>query len=228
MIRAKNLCIGYTLRRGEKKVVNQSLEFSLKAGELTCLMGLNGAGKSTLIKTLCGTILPLSGSIEVSGEIGLVLTEKTNAGGLSVYELISLGRYRHTGIFGQLTKKDDEIVKKSMKAVGIERMSESFLSELSDGEKQKAFIAKALAQECQVIILDEPTAFLDVKSKKEVMELLCNLAHLEKKAVMLSTHDLDLALKYADSMLLLAKSGPLLKGAPEDLTASGTIDSFFG
>jgi len=228
VISAEKLAIGYSLRRGKIKTVNPSLDFEICAGQLTCLMGLNGAGKSTLIKTLCGTIAPLSGKLDISGDIGLVLTERTNAGGLSVYDLVSLGRYKFTGIFGNLNEEDNAAVRNALEAVGISDMADAYISELSDGERQKAFIAKALAQECPIIILDEPTAFLDVRSRREVMNLLQSLAHNNSKTILLSTHDLDLALKYADKLMLLAKKSPIVCGAPSFLQSSGTLNSFFG
>ena len=214
MISACNLSTGY---RGHK--VHPGLTFSLEAGELVCLMGLNGAGKSTLIKTLCGTIPSLGGELKIEGVIGVVLTEKTNAGGLTVYELVSLGRYRQSGFFGRLSEADHESVRKALSAVGLTHKSSSHISALSDGERQKAFIAKALAQECDTMILDEPTAFLDVRSRRETMELLRRLAHEEGKAVLVSTHDLDLAKTYADHIWLLSPEKPLL--------TDGNPDEFF-
>ena len=211
MITATNLKIGYKGRE-----VHPGLTFSLKEGELVCLMGLNGAGKSTLIKTLCGTLNPLGGDLTVEGVIGVVLTEKTNAGGLSVYDLVSLGRYRQSGFFGKLSKADHEAVREALRAVGMEHKSESHVSQLSDGERQKAFIAKALAQECDTMILDEPTAFLDVRSRRETMELLRELAHEKGKAVLVSTHDLDLAKTYSDRIWLLSPESPLITDGDPD------------
>ena len=174
LIQAHDLVIGY-----RHHTVLSGLDFSLAEGELTCLMGFNGAGKSTLIKTLCGMIPAVSGQFETHGRIGVVLTEKGNAGGLTVYELVSLGRYRHTDFFGSLKESDHKAIKAALSAVGMDRKSDKYVSQISDGERQKAFIAKALAQECPIIILDEPTAFLDVTSRVEMMVLLRRLAHEE-------------------------------------------------
>lgn len=164
---------------------------------------------------------------EISRTIGVVLTEKTNAGGITVYDLVTLGRHPHTGFFGGLSPEDHAIVEDSMKAVGIEHKSRSYVSELSDGERQKVMIAKALAQQCPIIILDEPTAFLDVTSRIETMVLLRRLASEQGKTILLSTHDLDLAIQMADSLWLQKKGAPLYYGTPEDLILSGRLSNFF-
>lgn len=222
MIEARGLSIGY-----KKNIIHESLDFELSCGEVVCLMGLNGAGKSTLIKTLCGFINPLGGSLRIEGEIGVVLTDKGNAGGLTVYEMVSLGRYKHTGYFGTLRENDHKVIQESLEAVGIAGKADRYMSEISDGEKQKAFIAKALAQECPIIILDEPTAFLDVTSRIETMALLRKLSHNQGKAVLISTHDLDNAINFADRLWLLSKERPLVSGAPSDLVGNGTVEDFF-
>jgi len=228
LITARNLAIGYHLGRGKEKVINPSLDFELYAGQLTCLLGLNGAGKSTLIKTLCSTTKPLGGTLQVKGEIGIVLTERTNAGGLTLYELVSLGRYRHTDFFGRIAKEDDRIIRESLRAVGLEALSGCLLSEVSDGERQKAFIAKALSQECPVLMLDEPTAFLDVRSRHETIELLRTLAHSHNKAILLSTHDLELALAKADTLWIMSRGEKLSVGSPDLLRSNGTVSALFG
>jgi ABC-type cobalamin/Fe3+-siderophores transport systems, ATPase components len=145
----------------------------------------------------------------------VVLTEKTNAGGITVYELVSLGRHPYTGFFGQLKKKDHEIIRQSLEAAGISHKAKNYVSELSDGERQKAMIAKALAQQCPLILLDEPTAFLDVTSRIETMVLLRKLAREQHKAILLSTHDLDLAIQMGDCIWLQAKGSPLSAAHPK-------------
>lgn len=234
------LSIGYLLKGGKRKIIHDSLELRLRSGEVTCLLGLNGAGKSTLLRTLCGFQPPLSGEIRLMGKplagysqsdfsltVGVVLTEKTNAGGITVYELVSLGRHPYTGFFGRLRKEDREIIEESLEATGIAHKAHAYVSELSDGERQKAMIAKALAQQCPVILLDEPTAFLDVTSRIETMVLLHKLAGEQQKAILLSTHDLDLAIQMGDSLWLQEKGRPLACGTPEDLIMSGAFESFF-
>ena len=212
-ISTKDLEIGYNIKGKQNKVVHNSLNLNLYPGEVTCLLGLNGAGKSTLIRTLCGFQPKLSGQItlldknienysqrEISLNIGVVLTEKTNAGGITVYELVSLGRHPHTGFFGQLKEEDHNIIAESIIAAGISHKMHNYVAELSDGERQKVMIAKALAQQCPIIILDEPTAFLDVTSRIDTMSLLRKLATEQNKSILLSTHDLDIAIQMGDSL----------------------------
>jgi len=241
VIETKNLSIGYFLRGRRRKVVHDGLDLQLFPGEVTCLLGLNGAGKSTLLRTLCGFQPPLGGEILLMGKplseysqsdfaltVGVVLTEKTNAGGITVYELVSLGRHPYTGFFGQLKKQDRDIIEQSLEKTGIAHKADNYVSELSDGERQKAMIAKALAQQCPIILLDEPTAFLDVTSRIETMVLLHKLAVEQQKAILLSTHDLDLAIQMGDCLWLEEKSRPMNCGTPEDLILSGAFESFFG
>lgn len=240
VIEAKELSIGYSLKGGKKKVIHDKLSLRLYAGEVTCLLGLNGAGKSTLLRTLCGFQQPLSGTVylkekplntfsqvDFSLAVGVVLTEKTNAGGITAYELVSLGRHPHTGFFGRLKAIDRAVIEESLDAVGISHKATNRLAELSDGEKQKVMIAKALAQQCPIILLDEPTAFLDVTSRIETMVLLHKLAVEQNKAVLLSTHDMDMAIQMGDSFWLLDKNKPIACGTPEDLILSGVFGSFF-
>ena len=239
VIQAQELTIGY--RQGRKvKKVHEGLSFTLRQGELTCLLGPNGAGKSTLLRTLGGTQSPIAGDIlleersltaytekEISRKIGLVLTDRTMTGGLTVFDLVSLGRHPHTGFFGRLQKKDKDIICQAMEAVGVAAKAESYVAELSDGERQKVMIAKALAQECPFLLLDEPTAFLDVVSRIEIMDLLHDLAVKKGKTVLLSTHDLEQALLLGDRLWLLAREKGFICGTPEDLVFSGAINRFF-
>jgi len=240
VIETSNLSIGYLLKNGRQKVVHESLNLELYPNEVTCLLGLNGAGKSTLLRTLCGFQPPLSGTIRLLGKplasysqsnfsltVGVVLTEKTNAGGITVYELVSLGRHPYTGFFGQLKKRDHEIIEQSLEAVGITHKAGNYVSELSDGERQKAMIAKTLAQECPIILLDEPTAYLDVTSRIETMVLLRKLAIDQQKTILLSTHDLDLAIQMGDRLWLQEKGRPMICGIPEDLILDKSFESFF-
>ena len=238
-VQAKELTIGYVQGK-YRKVVQSGISLTLYSGKVTCLLGLNGAGKSTLIRTLCGFQPPLGGDVLLRGkplsqysqgefarEVGVVLTERTNAGGITVYELVGLGRHPFTGFFGTLKDKDKTIIEESLKAVGMLHKSGNYVSELSDGERQKVMIAKVLAQECPIIVLDEPTAFLDVTSRIETMVLLRKLAREQHKAIILSTHDIDSAISMADNLWLLSKDQPVTCGAPEDLIMDGTIGKFF-
>ena len=239
VIQGKDLSIGY--RTGKKeKIVHQHLNFQLHAGELTCLLGANGAGKSTLLRTLSASQPSLKGELlildktvsaytekERSRTIGVVLTDKTFTGGLSVYELVALGRQPHTGFFGRLTKEDRRIVEEAMENVGIAHKARNYTAELSDGERQKVMIAKALVQECPLILLDEPTAFLDVVSRIEIMHLLHRLAVEQNKAILLSTHDIEQALVLSDKLWLLTKGEGLQYGVTEDIILSHRMDSLF-
>lgn len=203
VITATDLCIGYRTHKEEKKV-HEHLSFEPYPGELTSLLGANGAGKSTLLRTLSASQPSLAGDLQLldkplqhysekerSRTIGVVLTDKTQAGGLTVYELVALGRQPHTGFFGRLHRHDHAIIQEALNAVGITHKAQSYTAELSDGERQKVMIAKALVQECPLIILDEPTAFLDVVSRIEIMTLLHRLAVEQNKAILLSTHDIE-------------------------------------
>lgn len=241
IISAENIGIGYAkTRHREKTGLYDNLSFNLYQGELVCLLGANGAGKSTLLRSISRSQPLLSGKIffngkdistysekELSQLLGLVLTDKTSSGGLLVRELVELGRYPYTGFFGQLTKQDKEIVNKAMSDVGILHKENSYVAELSDGERQKAMIAKALAQECPVVLLDEPTAFLDIESRIEIINLLHHLAMDQGKTILLSTHDIDMALLLADRLWLLSKHNGLIYGATEDIVLSGSMDNFF-
>lgn len=239
---SRNLSIGYKARKGSaKKILYSNLNFELYSGELTCLLGANGTGKSTLLKTVNSSLAPLSGDVllfgksirtysenELSRNIGLVLTEKINAGGLLVKEIVGLGRYPYTGFWGKNSQHDDNIIQESMVAVGISHKSDSYISELSDGERQKAMIAKALAQECPIILLDEPTAFLDATSRIEIMSLLQRLAKEQKKAILMSTHDIELASSMADRLWLLSDEIGMKCGITEDIILSNDINTYLG
>ncbi len=231
----RSLAIGYG-----KNVLHSGLNAELRSGEVTALMGLNGAGKSTLLRTICGFQPSLSGEVEVMGRsfesysqqeishlIGVVLTERTNCGGVTLYDLVSLGRHPHTGLFGRLSPTDHRVIEEAIEAVGISHKSQSYVSELSDGERQKAMIAKALTQESPIIILDEPTAFLDVTSRIETMYLLRRLARSQNKTILLSTHDLDMAVELSDSLWLIKPNEPLLCGRPQELIRDGQLSKFF-
>lgn len=242
VIETKNLTIGYPKTRNREELqVLDNLNISLFAGELTCLLGANGIGKSTLLRTLSNMQPALSGDVllfkkkigeyknqDLSTLLGLVLTDKTSIGGFTVRELVSLGRYPYTGFWGRLSDEDNKVVNQSMADVCIIHKSENYVSDLSDGERQKVMIAKALAQECPIIILDEPTAFLDVINRFEIMNLLHHLAVTKNKAILLSTHDLELAFTLADTLWLVSEKNGLKTGTTEDLILSDSINEYIG
>ena len=228
-IRLTGLAIGYTTRHSVKTVCTGITE-TIFSGELTCLIGENGAGKSTLLRTLSGFLPPFSGEIILLGKplrsygeralstiIGVVLTEKTNLQNMTVEELVGMGRSPYTGFWGRLSGEDRRKVGESLERVGITGLRGRMVQTLSDGERQKVMIAKALAQETPVIFLDEPTAFLDYPSKVEILRLLGRLSRDFGKTIFLSTHDLELALRVADRVWLMSKPGRLQTGSPENL-----------
>ena len=240
ILQTEDLSIGYSRPRAPAFTVAEGITVSLEAGECVCLVGPNGAGKSTLLKTLAGMLRPLSGRVLAGGDpvhgmrplelarrLSVVLTDRVQAGALSAYALVALGRYPYTGWTGRLTAHDDERVHTAMSAVGAEDLAPRSVLELSDGERQKVMIARALAQDPEVMILDEPTAYLDLPRRVEVLRLLRNLAHRKSRAILLSTHDLDLALRTADRIWVLARGGRLSCGVPEDMVLGGAFETAF-
>ena len=234
-----NLAVGY--RNGKQQVTLLSgLNLHLDKGKLVALLGQNGAGKSTLLRAITCDERPIGGTIEVEGKnllempqkersrlLGLVSTERIQAGALTVEELVGLGRQPHTGFLGRLDDEDHRIVRQAMADAGIAAKAGEYIASLSDGERQKAMIARALAQETPLIVLDEPTAFLDVASRIETMRLLQTLAHDRGKAVLLSSHDISQSLMLADELWLITTDRQVLTGTTTDLVAAGAMDHLF-
>jgi iron complex transport system ATP-binding protein len=231
------LAIGYKLKKG-KKVVAEGINATIKQGELTCLLGPNGVGKSTLLRTLSAFQPKMGGEILIDGKtieeyddrqlsrtIGVVLMEKPDVRNMTATEMVAMGRQPYTGFWGTLSDADRQVVSESMQQVGIMQLERRRMETLSDGERQKVMIAKALAQQTPIIFLDEPTAFLDFPSKVEVMQLLRRLAREMQKTVFMSTHDLELALQLADTIWLMEK-GRLSVGTPQQLADSGVLAHF--
>lgn len=215
-ITLSHLSVGYKVGH----TVVSDINLTLQSGQLACLIGENGVGKSTLLKTLTGFLPKLEGSFLLDGkdisefsqralarQISIVLTQKPDVQNLTVEEIIGLGRSPYTGFFGKLHANDQQIVDESITAVGIEKLKNRMIQTLSDGERQKVMIAKALAQQTPVIFLDEPTAFLDFSSKVETFQLLQRMAHEMGKLVLLSTHDLELAVRFSDTLLQVNGDG---------------------
>lgn len=234
MIHIKNLSIGY-----DKKIVIANINAHIAAGEMTCLLGANGVGKSTLLRTLSAFQPKLSGEIEIDGKplesysvsqlahkLSVVLTERCNIRNMSVNDLIGIGRSPYTGFWGVLSKADKEIVKQCAALVGISSLLWRMVHTLSDGERQKVMIAKALAQETPIIFLDEPTAFLDFPSKVEIMLLLRKLSREMSKTIFISSHDIELAMQLADTLWLMNHDG-ISTGKPQELASKGVISRFF-
>ena len=239
ILSTRDLTVGY--RNGKQEVTLLSgLNLTLEKGKLVALLGQNGAGKSTLLRALTCDERPLGGTVDINGRnllemspkersriIGLVSTERIQAGALTVRELVGLGRQPHTGFLGRLDDEDHEIVRQSMADSGIIGKAGEYMASLSDGERQKAMIARALAQQTPIIILDEPTAFLDVASRIETMRLLKTLAHDRGKAVLLSSHDISQSLMLADELWLITTDRQVLTGTPTDLIKAGAMDHLF-
>ena len=236
-ITLKNLTIGYRSKH-QLRTVASAIHASLESGKLTCLIGPNGVGKSTLLRTLAGFQPPLDGEIllhekplsdysprELAKEISIVLTSKPDVSQLTVKEVVGIGRSPYTGFWGTLSTADEHIVDDALQQVGISHLSSRNILELSDGERQKVMIAKALSQQTSLIILDEPTAFLDFPSKVEVLQMLRRLAHKEHKTILLSTHDVELALQLSDQLWLM-ESQHLSVGTPQELAADGSLSHF--
>ena len=237
-IELHNLSIGYQTKHGIKTVAT-GIDGTIKSGELTCLLGANGVGKSTLLKTLSSFQPKTGGEILLEGRelseysdkqlsrlIGVVLTEKPDVRNMTVRELVSLGRSPYTGFWGTYSKDDLQVVDEAIAMVGIEPLKKRMVHTLSDGERQKVMIAKALAQQTPVIYLDEPTAFLDYPSKVEVLQLLCRISREADKVIFLSTHDVELALQMADTIWLMTQGEAMAIGSPKTLAEQGALGRF--
>lgn len=237
ILELRNLYIGYS-DDDNRTVVAETLNASLPCGVLTCLIGANGVGKSTLMRTMAAFQSPLKGDVllmgksigaytpkELSEYIGLVLTEKNMPADLTVEEVVGLGRAPYTNFWGTLKCGDRKVIEEAIALVGLGDLRHRKILQISDGERQKVMIAKALAQQTPVIFLDEPTAFLDYPSKIAMMQLLRRLAHEQNKLIVLSTHDLEIAFQTADRIWLLQQTG-LLAGTLDELSNSGAISGF--
>jgi iron complex transport system ATP-binding protein len=229
----RNLTVGY--RSGSSRnILFESLNLQITPSEFTCFMGSNGVGKSTLIRTLAGLHRQDAGTITFSGhgkqkseQVSVVLTDKVSGQNMSVYELVSFGRYPYLDWSIRLTPEDKRIIDEAIEQVRIKHLVHQKLFELSDGQVQMVMIARALAQNTPVMLLDEPTAHLDLNNRLEIMKLLRDLAHRTDKAIVVSSHDLDLALQTADTIWLAGNNKNILTGLPEDLVLNGVFDDIF-
>ncbi len=230
----ENLSIGYHADNKDI-VIASKLNITLKSGQLVALLGENGSGKSTLIRTLCNLQDSLEGNIFISGKriskknsksIAVVLTSPVYAPNYTVYDMVSAGRYPYTNWLGKLSKLDHNIISTAINSVGISNLANRQIYQLSDGEHQRMMIAKALAQQSDIIILDEPTAHLDLINRVEVTKLLQKLAKEENKLILMATHELDLALQMADRLWLMS-NGTIEEGAPEDMVIKGVLQKIF-
>jgi iron complex transport system ATP-binding protein len=238
-LRTRDLAVGYRTRKTRRAVL-EHVNLTVDSGELVCLLGPNGIGKSTLLRTIARMQPALWGSVELGGadlrsvshtelarRLGVVLTERVAVEALTVRQIVGLGRYPHSGWFGGLSDRDRVAVDWAIDAVGARHLADRDFSRLSDGERQRVMIARALAQEPVLLVLDEPTAFLDVPSRVELLSLLRQLTRDGKLAVVVSTHELELALRTADVVWLVMPGGEIVTGAPEDVIVSGSVARAF-
>lgn len=234
ILQLDNLAVGFN------QILFHNINVQMEAGSLVCLMGINGVGKSCLLKTIARLEERKHGGIKLEGKdisdisskdfaklVGIVLTEKLQIDYLTAYELVSFGRTPYTDRTGRLKCEDQEAIEKAMIQTGILALKEKYFSELSDGQKQKVLIARALAQGPELLILDEPTTYLDIPSKIELIELLKTLSAENNLAVLMSTHDLELVQNKADKIWMMGNDGSFSIGSPEELTSSGLIAKNF-
>lgn len=240
LLEARGLGVGFRIKRHAPRMVASGIDAGLMPGDFVCLLGPNGAGKSTLLRTLTGVQPPLEGEVRVLGRdirshsaqelalcLSIVLTTPVDAGLMPVKTLVGLGRHPHTNWRGFLGPEDEEAVARAIEETGLCALAHRRVQELSDGERQRVMVARALAQEPQVIVLDEATAFLDLPGRVELMRLLRRLAKSGSRAILLTTHDLDLAIRCADKLWLLPHGGPLIQGIPEDLVLDDSMSRTF-
>lgn len=239
MITANSLSIGY--RKGSQlRNVQQGLTLKAAKGELIAILGPNGCGKSTLLRTLSGLQPPLAGTVTIDGlplssltpaaratRISLVLTDSIHVIYMTVRALVAMGRHPYTTLSGRLSAADHQAVDNALRAVRMEAFADRYLQELSDGERQRVLIAKALAQDTPLVLLDEPTSHLDLPNRVETMLLLRKLVAGTGKTILLSTHEIDLALRLADRIWLMQPEGGVVEGTPEQLMNKGLIQAAF-
>jgi iron complex transport system ATP-binding protein len=244
-ITTNNLSIGY-----DNKVVQSNLNFSLQKGEMVCVLGKNGCGKSTLLRTLAGLQPALTGSFDIqnsytspvrdrsseqeigkfqiqNSSIALVLTERLSLDNTTVHDVVAMGRYPYTSFLGGLSVEDEKVISQALADVGLADEIYTFFNDHSDGEKQRVLIAKAIAQQTPIILLDEPTAHLDLPNRIRILQLLRLLAHEQGKTILISTHELELAIQLSDRILLMSEDGVELDDA-QVLRLKGAFSKAFG
>jgi len=239
ILKIRSLEIGYWLNKKAKNILFKNINLSGNSGELIALIGKNGIGKSTLLRNIAGLQTAMSGDIHFFNKskenynrndfaclISFVSTEIVNVANLKVFDLISLGRFPHTNWFGKLKKQDVDKSLDALEMVGMKSFAHKNVNEISDGERQRVMIARTLAQDTKIIVLDEPTAFLDLPNKYEIVHLLNKLSKQENKTIIFSTHDLNIAIQEADKIWLMIDDH-IEEGAPEDLILNETFNRIF-
>lgn len=225
VLNTKGLSVGY-----EEKVIVDDININLKKGEVLCLLGPNGAGKTTILRTLSKLLSPIKGTVyiqdlnlskidnkELSKKMSVVLTNRFTGGLMTAFQVAAMGRYPYTGFLGYLSKSDIEKTYEALREVSAEEIADSYYDELSDGQKQKILVARALVQEPEVIVLDEPTTHLDIKHRLELIDILKKLTKEKGITVILSLHEIDIALKSCDKVMLVNKGKIISYGAPEEV-----------
>lgn len=238
ILTTENLSIGYPSKKGDACIAS-GIHLALPQGQLVGLIGINGAGKSTLLRTLSGLQSPLSGNItlnktfltstppqELAQQLSVVLTGQSVSKNLTVSELVSLGRQPYTNWLGSLSDTDINIITKALKATDTDTLKDKKCYELSDGQLQRVLIARALAQDTNVIILDEPMTHLDLHHKAAILKLLTQISHEQQKTVLFSTHDIELVLPLCDQMIIL-QEGSAIMNSPKQLIDEGVFDTLF-
>lgn len=230
-LQTEGLKVGYG-----KKIVVDTIDISGFKGQVLCLLGPNGAGKSTILRTLSGLLEPIAGVVYVNDqelkdkkkkqlakELAIVLTKKFTGGLMKVYDVVAMGRYPHTDRFGSLEEHDHKLIQEALKTVNADYLSDRYYEELSDGEKQKVMVARALVQEPEVMVLDEPTTHLDIRHRLELIDLLKNLSREKNMTIIVALHEIDLALKSCDKVLLIKNNQIIGYGTPEDVVNEDVI-----
>jgi iron complex transport system ATP-binding protein len=239
ILNIRSLKIGYSSGSREN-IIMENISASARRGEIISVIGRNGVGKSTLLRTLAGLQSSLDGYVsyktrslseysrkEFAQVAGYISTEIVRVANMRVYDLVSLGRYPHTNWMGKINREDHKIIMNSIEMTSMLHCWDKYLSELSDGERQKAMISRMLAQDADIMIMDEPTAFLDVGSRYEIFNIMHRLSNLNGKTILFSTHDLQMATSQSDKIWLLLDDS-LVEGAPEDLMMNGAFEKLFG
>ncbi len=236
MLNTSHLGVGY-----RNRIVINDACLEVKPGELVGVVGPNASGKSTLLKTLAKLLKPLSGTVYIDGKslaelsardvakkIGIVLTERVQSGLLTSFEIVAMGRYQYTDMLARLTPHDRQVIMDALRSTGASSLAERRFSELSDGEKQRIMIARALAQEPSILILDEPTTHLDAKGRIEIMMLLRKLSRMKKIAIIASTHDVELAIRLCDKLVVCSSGKIKVYDVPEQLVEEGGVEELYG
>lgn len=241
MLELQQLSIGYADSRKKVKPLMPAISVSLDKGELVALTGPNGAGKTTLFRVISSNLKPLQGQVFIDGKdiadlsarqkaglLSIVLTDRVGENFMKVFDVVASGRYPYTGLWARLTREDKIIIDRSLELTGAAVLSDRLMQSLSDGERQKVMIAKALAQDTPLILLDEPSAFLDYPSKIALIQLLKKLASDFNKTILFSSHDLDMIMRQVDKLWLMSPEKPMLSGTPDELLKGGKLQAYFG